>query len=126
MVGILLYKKYDFFFFTSKKGWLTASKKIPLDALANFDSEGNAILTEDVISQTRELLVIVYTEIEDMSDASLSETCTHRFLTNKTTLLKQLSPTEDIFMENLKRSAFATLTDKAANVEKTCILSLDE
>lgn len=113
-------------FFTSKKGWLAASKKIPLDALANFGSDGNAILTEDVISQARELLVTVYTKTADMSDASLSEIRTQKFLTNKTTLLKLLPPTEDAFMQHLKRSALATFIDKTAHIAKPCIPSLDE
>ena len=42
----------------------------------------------------------------------------NKFLNNKSTLLKLLPPTEDAFIQHVKRAALATLVDKAAHVAK--------
>ena len=42
----------------------------------------------------------------------------YKFLNNKSTLLKLLPPTEDAFIQHLRRAALATVLDKTAHIGK--------
>ena len=55
---------------------------------------------------------------EDFSESSLSKLRAFKFLNNKSTLLKLLPPTDDAFMQHLKRAALATIIDKSAHNPK--------
>jgi hypothetical protein len=61
-----------------------------------------------------------------MMGSSLPEIRANKFLNNKTTLLKLLPPTENAFMEHLKRSALATAIDKSAHIARPEIPALDD
>ena len=59
-------------------------------------------------------------EFEDLSSLRA-----HNFLNSKSTLLKLLPPTEDAFLQHVKRAAYATILDKCAHVPKPVIPSFE-
>ena len=114
-------------YFTSKKGWFITSKKIDTPALEDFaESDDLLALTDEVKNQARDLLIGVYTKRVDMLGSSLAEIRANKFLNNKSTLLKLLPPTEDAYMQHLKRAALATIIDKRAHVAKPVIPSIED
>jgi hypothetical protein len=114
-------------YFTSKKGWFITSKKIDTPALEDFaESDDLLALTDEVKNQARDLLIGVYTKRVDMLGSSLAEVRANKFLNNKSTLLKLLPPTEDAYMQHLKRAALATIIDKRAHVAKPVIPSIED
>jgi len=78
-------------------------------------------VTGDITEQARQLILNVYSrnaqEFEDLRAL--------KFLNNKSTLLKLLPPTEDAFVQHLRRAASATLVDKSANLPKPDLPSFD-
>ena len=52
---------------------------------------------------------------DDFTGSDLCQLRAHKFMNNKSTLLKLLPPTEDAFQQHLKRAALATLIDKNAH-----------
>lgn len=94
-------------FYTGKKAWFKSSSETEITALEDF-GEQDARLTADVISQARSLMVAVYTNRgEDFDRSNLANVRVYKFLNNKSTLLKLLPPTEDAFLQHLKRAALA-------------------
>jgi len=62
-------------------------------------------------------MVAVYTGNDaDFVDGELSKLRVSKFLNNKSTLLKLLPPTEDAFIQHLRRAALATILDKSAHI----------
>ena len=110
----------SFPFFTSKKTWLRCSKEVEIPALEDFgeaDVNSQGTVTTDVIQQARELLVAVYTKKDDdFKGSALGDLRVHKFLNNKSTLLKLLPPIEDAFLLHVKRAALATILDKTAHI----------
>jgi len=102
--------------------WLTPSKEVDIPALENFgdpDKSPPYTITAEVISQARDLLVAVYTrKDDDFKESGLDELRVHKFLNNKSTLLKLLPPTEDAFLLHVKRAALATLMDKTSHIAR--------
>ena len=104
-------------YFTGKKSWLLRSKEVELDKLASFAEESNYTVTEDIVNQARNLLIAVYCKAgEDSLFSSLEEIRAHTFLNKNTTVLKMLPPTEDAFLQHLKRAALATVIDKTVHL----------
>ena len=56
----------------------------------------------------------VYTKNTEIIVSSFGKFRANKFLNNKSTLLKLLPPTEDAFLQHLKRSVLATTIDKIA------------
>jgi len=89
--------------------------------------ESKARLTADVTSQARSLMVAVYTNRgEDFDRSNLANVRVYKFLNNKSTLLKLLPPTEDAFLQHLKRAALATLIDKSSHISKPSLPPYDD
>jgi len=64
-------------------------------------------------------MVAVYTNRgEDFDRSNLANVRVYKFLNNKSTLLNLLPPTEDAFLQHLKRAALATLIDKSLHISK--------
>ena len=108
-------------YFTGKKAWLNSSKTTDISALEDFadEDQGPTQITADVINQAKELVVAVYTNKGDNFEGSdLGKLRVHKFLNNKSTLLKLLPPTDNTFQQHLKRAALATLIDKSAHICK--------
>ena len=80
------------------------------------------VITSDVISRARALLVAVYTINDDnfVSD-DLGQVRACKFLNNKSTLLKMLPPTEHSLLQQLMRTALATIINRATHVNKPTI-----
>jgi len=112
----------SYLFFTGKKTWLTRSKEVDIAALEDFgdpDESPPYTITAEVTSQARVALVAVYTKKnDDFEGSGLDELRVHRFLNNKSTLLKLLPPTEDAFLLHVKRAALATLMNKASHIAR--------
>ena len=69
--------------------------------------------------QARQLVIAVYTNRSDaFEDCDLAKLRAHKFLTNRSTMLKLLPPTEDAYLLHLQRAALATIIDKTAHVAK--------
>ena len=115
-------------YFTGKNKWLANSKTIDISALGDFaENEYSCSLTDVVVTQARELLVAVYSnKHENFSKSSLSKLRAFKFLNNKSTLLKLLPPTEDAFLQHLRRAALATITDETAHIAKPRPLSVED
>lgn len=65
------------------------------------------------------LLVAVYTNNDnDFMGVELGKVRVYKFLNNKSMLLKLLPPTEDAFIQHLRRAALATVLDKTAHNSK--------
>ena len=80
-----------------------------------------------LLNQARDLTIAVYTSTADhFEGADLGKLRAHKFLNNKSTLLKLLPPTENAFLLHLKRAALATLIDKSAHIAKPQIPSFTE
>ena len=115
-------------YFTGKKAWLANSKTLDLSALEAFaEDEQSCEVTDVVVSQARELMLAVYSnKHEEFQGASLSKLRVFKFLNNKSTLLKILPPTEDAFLQHVRRAALATLIDKRAHIPKPPTVSVEE
>ena len=77
--------------------WLKQSKTTETSALEAFGdpNEGEPYITPEVISQAKALLIAVYTnKDDDFMGCELRTLRVYKFLNNKSTLLKQLPPTE--------------------------------
>ena len=88
-------------YFIGKKIWLNRSKATYIPALEAFrdPDEGQPCITPEVISQ---VLIAVYTnKDDDFMGAELGKVKVYKFLNNKSTLLKLLSPTEDALISNI-------------------------
>ena len=113
----------SFFYFISKKVWFSGSKTLNLPALGDFGENPtgeNPTLHElnvSVIDQARQLLIYVYSKDID-TEQSLAMLRAHKFLNNRSTLLKLLPPTESTFIHHLQRAALATIIDKTAHLAK--------
>lgn len=53
---------------------------------------------------------------EEISEARLNAMRAYKFLSNRSILLKLLTPTEDAFPRHVRRAALATLTDKTSHI----------
>ena len=105
---------------------MSFSKKIEIDALEDFtESEDCFHLTEAVKNHVRNLVISVYTRHVDNLENSLAEIRSNKFLNNKSTLLKLLPPTEETFIQHLKRAMPTTIIDKFAHFPKPIIPLLD-
>lgn len=115
-------------YFTGKKKWLACSKTLDVSALEAFaENEQACELSDVVVTQARELLVAVYSnKNEDFSASSLSKLRAFKFLNNKSTLLKLLPPTEDSFLQHLRRAALATIIDKTSHVAQPRAVSVED
>ena len=108
-------------YFIGKKIRLNRSKATDIPALEAFGDpdEGQPCITPEVISQARALLIAVFTnKNDDFMGAELGKVRVYTFLNNKSTLLKLLPPTEDAFIQHLRRAALATVLDKTAHISK--------
>ena len=105
-------------YFTCKKGCFTASTKVNTCAYEAFGENQQFEITGDLISQSRNLMITTYAKGNAITGMSLSHARANKFLSNKTTLLKLLPPTENAFMLQLRSARNATIIDKAAHVTK--------
>lgn len=106
-------------FFTGKKSWLKSSKTTQIPALENFGDQDQWNITDELIGQARALAFAAYTNrADEFKEPDLAKLRAHKFLNNRSTLLKLLPPTEDAFLLHLKRAALATLIDKTAHISK--------
>ena len=82
----------SYFYFTSKKVWLSASKALNISALEElFESADSSDIDANVISQAPKMLISVNSKQTD-AEQTLSVIRAHKFLNNKSTLLKLLPP----------------------------------
>ena len=108
----------SFFYFTSKKVWLCISKALNISALQEFaETADSSDINDDLTQQARQLMLGVYAKKIDV-DQPIDVFRAHKFLNNRSTLLKRLPPTEGAFKHHLKRAALATMIDKSAHVAK--------
>jgi hypothetical protein len=107
-------------YFTDKKSWMISSKKIDITALESYAEDPASIgITTDVLRQAKALCVKVYTiKNDDFTNSGLDELRACKFLNDRSTLLKLLPPTEDSFLQHVRRAALATLVDKSAHISK--------
>lgn len=106
-------------FFTGKKALLNCSKTTDIRVLEDFGKSNQNQLTTDVINQARDLVVAAYANnADEFQELDLAKLRAHKFLNNRSTLLKLLPNTEGAFLYHLKRAALATATDKNAHVGK--------
>ena len=114
-------------FFTGKKAWFSASKDVNLSELQSFGENPVNYLTDKLKDQAKALAVAVYTSKADHKvDFDLPSLRVYKFLNNRSTLLKLLPPTEEAFVQHLKRAALATLIDKNAHVAKPKLPKFNE
>ncbi len=104
---------YPYYIYTGKKTWMTASKTIDISALQDFANDGQSFkITQDVTEQAQELFIAVYkNKSDDFSESDLGMLQAYKFLSNKTTLLELLPPTEGAFCQHLRHAALATIID---------------
>ena len=77
---------------------------LDLPALEEFGENTSDSLSGDVIKQTRDLTISVYTSKADHpEDFDLGKLRVYKFLNNSSTLLKLLPPTENAFDLHLRR-----------------------
>ena len=107
-------------FFTGKKTWLNRSYTTDIPKLERFGEGQNSYqITSELINQARQLVIAVYTNRSDaFEDCDLAKVRAHKFLNNRSTMLKLLPPTEDAYLLHLQRAALATIIDKTAHVAK--------
>ena len=91
-------------YFTGKKTWLVKSKDMKMSALETFGDPANGppVITSDVISQARALLVAVYTTKDDhFTSDDMGQVRAYKFLNNKSTQLKMLPSTQTLSCSTL-------------------------
>ncbi len=102
-------------YFTGKKAWFEALKSTDTPAIEHL-GEGDTDVCEDVFTEARHLCIKVYsTKHDDFDD--IANLRAHKFLRQKSSaLLRLLPPTDDSFVQHVKRCALATITDKRAHL----------
>ena len=60
-------------------------------------------------------MITVYGGQGNFQGSDISSLRAHKFLSSKSTVLKLLPPTEDAFIQHLKRASLATIVDKQAH-----------
>ena len=114
-------------YFTSKKGWLSASCKLDIHALADYGETENLTLSDDLLRQATRLAVAVQCKQVITEDKiNLAQVRATKFLNNKSVMLKMLPATEGGFLQHVLRSALAVLIDKRAHVARPDIPPYDE
>ena len=106
-------------YFTSKKGWLSASCKLDIHALADYGETQNFSLPDELMRQVTRLAVAVQSKLVVTEDeVNLAQVRANKFLHSKSVMLKMLPATEGAFLQHVLRSALAVLIDKQAHVAR--------
>ena len=99
---------------TCKKGWLSASCKLDIQALAHYGETENLTLSDDLLIQVTRLAVAVHCKQVITEDKiNLAQIRVTKFLNNKSVMLKMLPATE-VVLQHVFISVLAVLIDNEA------------
>ena len=87
----------------------------PIEAFA--ESSESSEIDDNLMKQAKHLMLCVYDKKTDV-EQTVEVFSAHKFLNNRSTLLKLLPPTEDAFRLHVKRAAYATIIDKSAHIAR--------
>ena len=106
-------------YFTRKKGWLLASCKLDIQALADYGENQDLGLPDELMRQVTRLAVAVQCKLVITEDeVNLAQIRATKFLHNKSVMLKMLPATEGAFLQHVLRAALAVLIDKQSHVAR--------
>ena len=95
--------------------WLIASKQMRLPAIAQYGEELQVTAVNNEVFSEALLLLLAAYKTKNNSCTTIEVIRAHKFLRNKSTLLKLLPPT-DAFIQHIQRDALATVIDKQSHV----------
>ena len=87
----------------------------PIEAFA--ESSESSEIDDNLMKQAKHLMLCVYDKKTDI-EQTVEVFSAHKFLNNRSTLLKLLPPTEYAFRLHVKRAAYATIIDKSAHIAR--------
>jgi len=92
-------------YFTGKKTWFNKAKETNISSLEDYaegGAEASKQITDDLIAQSKQLMIAVYSnKCDNLVGSSLTNVRVHKFLNSKSTLLKLLPPTDSAFEQHL-------------------------